>query len=84
MQVMLRVLLTACFLSVIYGSFIVDDEYYTAAVVEYSPETNYNPNITKNQAQNVMLKNVKQYEALVVQARHQGAQIIVFPEYGMI
>lgn len=57
---------------------------YTAAVVEYSPITNFNPNISKEEAVGVMLENVKEYEKMVYQARLKGAQIIVFPEYGNI
>jgi hypothetical protein len=75
--------LLVCFLFVVRASSINEDEYYIAAVVEYTPETNYNPNITKYQAQSVMLKNVKQFDAMVAQAKPKGAQIIVFPEYGI-
>lgn len=58
-------------------------DYYTAAVVEYNPNTNYDPNITKDQAQAVMFSNLKEYELLISEAKKQDAQIIVFPEYGL-
>lgn len=80
---MLRIVLFACFLFLACSLIIErDDDYYIAAVVEYTPITNYNPNITKYQAQTVMLQNVKQYGEMVRQAKQKGAQIIVFPEYG--
>ncbi len=57
---------------------------YVGAVLEYTPITNYDPNITKPQAQKIMMDNLKQYEVQIANAKLQHAQIIVFPEYGML
>eukprot|EP01132_Coremiostelium_polycephalum_P001510 gene1510-1902_t len=62
-----------------------DDDYYTAAVVDYSPIFyKYGLNITKETAVEYMMGNVKNYQIYSETAASKGAQIIVFPEYGIL
>ena len=59
--------------------------YYRAAVAEYKPYTGcfHVIPITKEAAQQNMMRNVLSYEKLIQQAHVQGVQLIVFPEYGI-
>lgn len=57
---------------------------YRAAVVEYSPISRAaNNSLTRDQAVDVMKKNLNQFEAYIKQAAANKTQIIVFPEYGI-
>ncbi|KAN0032159.1 hypothetical protein ACTFIV_006035 [Dictyostelium citrinum] len=60
-----------------------NDDYYIGAVLEYAPpEYNFkDPNETPIK---YVLANVKQYNSYAQIAKSQGAQIIVFPEYGLL
>ncbi|KAM9963514.1 hypothetical protein ACTFIW_006745 [Dictyostelium discoideum] len=60
-----------------------NDDYYIGAVLEYTPpEYNFkDPNETPIK---YVLANVKQYNSYAQIAKSQGAQIIVFPEYGLL
>ncbi|XP_063905156.1 vanin-like protein 2 [Zophobas morio] len=49
---------------------------YRGAVVEYSPTTADSP-------ENTILKNLNEYSTFIQRAKTQGADIIVFPEYGL-
>eukprot|EP01133_Synstelium_polycarpum_P001428 gene1428-1657_t len=60
------------------------DNTYIAAVVEYSPAAfSFPQNITKEEAEGYMFLNIKQYGIFADHAHGQGAEIIVFPEYGI-
>ena len=58
---------------------------YRAAVVEYKPYAGpiHVIPITKQAAQQNMMKNLRSFETLMQQAHVQGVQLIVFPEYGI-
>ncbi|EGG23522.1 hypothetical protein DFA_05655 [Cavenderia fasciculata] len=59
------------------------DEYYIGAVLEYSiPRFNYSSN--KENAIKYMNSNLDAYEKYLIEAVKYEAQIIVFPEYGII
>ncbi|KAN0050095.1 hypothetical protein ACTA71_003196 [Dictyostelium dimigraforme] len=60
-----------------------DDDYYIGAVLEYTPAA-YNYNDPNETPIKYVLANVKQYNAYAQTAKSQGAQIIVFPEYGLL
>ena len=58
---------------------------YRAAVVEYKPYADaiHVIPITKEAAQQNMMKNLRSFETFMEQAHMQGVQLIVFPEYGI-
>jgi len=55
-----------------------DNTHYLAAVVEYSPESDAGLSGLE-----LVLRNVKHYEALIANARSRQVDIIVFPEVGL-
>lgn len=59
-----------------------DGGYYVASVVEYSPVMSFTPQ-TRAGAQQIMQKNLDQYEKYMAQAAQAGTQIILFPEDGL-
>lgn len=55
---------------------------YKAATVEFSPP--YIAEVTsRNEATNLQLSNLQRMDPFVAEAKDAGAQIIVFPEYGL-
>ena len=58
---------------------------YRAAVVEYKPYSDvlHVIPITKQAAQQNMMKNLQSFETLMQQGHVRGVQLIVFPEYGI-
>ncbi|KAK5582483.1 hypothetical protein RB653_004068 [Dictyostelium firmibasis] len=60
-----------------------DDDYYVGAVLEYAPPA-YNFKDPNETPVKYVLANVKQYNSYAQTAKNQGAQIIVFPEYGLL
>ncbi|EGC36744.1 hypothetical protein DICPUDRAFT_150765 [Dictyostelium purpureum] len=60
-----------------------DNDYYIGAVLEYSPRI-YNYRDPNETPLAYVLGNVKEYDEYARQAASQGAQIIVFPEYGLL
>eukprot|EP00005_Dracoamoeba_jomungandri_P005117 CAMPEP_0174261080 /NCGR_PEP_ID=MMETSP0439-20130205/11222_1 /TAXON_ID=0 /ORGANISM="Stereomyxa ramosa, Strain Chinc5" /LENGTH=293 /DNA_ID=CAMNT_0015345497 /DNA_START=119 /DNA_END=1000 /DNA_ORIENTATION=- len=60
-------------------------EYYTAAVVEFAPNSTASTSpISRSAALDLMNENVDRFEDYTKTAVQKGAQIIVFPEYGFI
>lgn len=57
--------------------------FYTAATVEYAPILPKSLNVSREEAIELMLSNLKQYDSFMAEAKQQGAQIIIFPEYGL-
>ena len=57
---------------------------FIGAVVEFSPSfPDFGKTYTRDEAISAMMQNVNRLDAFAAQARAQGAQIIVFPEYGI-
>jgi len=72
------------YLLLIYSLCIQVNSSYIAAVLEYSPETVLsNETLTRAEALQIINDNLNNYQYYIQEAKQQGAQIIVFPEYGL-
>jgi len=60
-----------------------NSDSYIAAVVEHVPVVDNGLNASREQAIKLMNLNMDIYENHIIKASRQGAQIIVFPEYGL-
>jgi pantetheine hydrolase len=59
------------------------NEYYIAAVAETTPYYLHQHKLTRAQAVDIMLTNLKSFDTFTDEAVKQSAQIIVFSEYGL-
>jgi hypothetical protein len=59
------------------------DATYRAGVVEYMPVVSSRLNVTRDQALSIMHRNVDAYEEFIAEAKSDGVDILVFPEYGL-
>ena len=67
-----------------------EQDTYTAAVVEFSTDFSFDVlfrvlfrTLTRQEAVHVMMSNLKSFKNLATEAGRNGADIIVFPEYGL-
>lgn len=85
---LLIIILLLHFTSASSNNLVENDEFYTAAVVEFAPEGVTPRNVSREEAQTIMLKNLQHYDFLISStlSNYTGSkrpQIFVFPEYGI-
>lgn len=56
---------------------------YRAGVVEYMPFVPQRFNVSHEVALAIMHRNINEYEKFMIEARAEGVDILVFPEYGL-
>ena len=78
-------LLTAILVAVSAHPSLTDEDFYTAAVVEFRPNISLDifHILTPQQALEVMMYNLHSFDRYVQEGKKNGADIIIFPEDGI-